>query len=85
MKPRCLRKEQSRRVPKEQRRSVRLRPTGHALRRLFVSTLVNDPAVSAEEALLASRHSSVAAQRPYMTLDQKSEANRFKALGLKPK
>ena len=59
--------------------------SGHGLCRLFVMTLVNDPSVSTEEALCASRHSSVAAQRPYMTLDGISEASRFKALGMKTK
>ena len=67
---------------KEALKKLGLDASGHALRRLFVSTLVNDPCVSAEEALLASRHSSVAAQRPYMALDQRSESNRFKALGM---
>ncbi len=59
--------------------------SGHGLRRLFVTTLVNDPSVSTEEALRTSRHSSVAAQHPYMTLDMISEASRFKALGMKTK
>ncbi len=45
----------------------------------------HDPSVSTEEALCASRHLSVAAQRPYMTLDGISEASRFKALGIKSK
>ena len=35
---------------------------GHGLRRLFVTTLVNDPAVGTEEFLSAARHGSVAAQ-----------------------
>ena len=34
--------------------------TGHALRRLFVTTLANDPRVSVEAAMRASRHTSVA-------------------------
>ena len=59
--------------------------SGHGIRCLFVTTLVNDPSVSTEEALRASRHSSVAAQRPYMTLDRISKASRFKALGLETK
>ena len=57
--------------------------TGHALRRLFITTLANDPHVSIEESMLASRHSSVAAQRPYVLADGVSEAARFRALGLK--
>ena len=54
--------------------------SGHAWRRLFVTTLVNDPSVNTEEALAAARHSSVASQRTYMRRDKVSEANRFKAL-----
>lgn len=45
--------------------------------------LPNDPPVSIEESMLASRHHSVAAQRPYMLADGASEAARFMALGLK--
>ena len=59
--------------------------TGHALRRLFITTLANDPGVSIEESMMASRHNSVAAQRPYIRVDGHSEAARFKALGLKRK
>lgn len=55
---------------------------GHAFRRLFVSTLVNDGRVSAEESLASARHGSVAAQRPYQSRNNVSEANRFKALGI---
>ena len=58
--------------------------TGHAFRRLFVTTLVNDGRVSVEESLAAARHSSVAAQRTYMSRNIVSEANRFKALGQAP-
>ena len=47
--------------------------------------LVNDPSVSTDEALHASRHSSVTAQCLYMTLDRISEASRFKALGMRSK
>ena len=57
--------------------------TGHALRRLFITTLANDPNVSIEESMLASRHSSVAAQRMYVLANRVSEAARFRALGLK--
>ena len=57
--------------------------TGHALRRLFITTLANDPRVSVEESTSASRHSSVAAQRPYQVVNAVSEAARFRALGLK--
>lgn len=58
---------------------------GHGLRRLFLTTLVNDPAVSVEESLAAGRHGSVAAQRTYMQRNHTSEANRFAALGIKKK
>ena len=58
--------------------------TGHAFRRLFITTLVNDGRVSVEESLAAARHSSVAAQRTYMARNGTSEANRFKALGQLP-
>ena len=57
--------------------------TGHALRRLFITTLANDPHVSIEESMLASHHSSVAAQRPFVLADGVFEAARFRALGLK--
>ena len=56
---------------------------GHVLRRIFITTLANDPHVSVEESMLASRHNSVSAQRPYMLADGVSEAARFRALGLK--
>ena len=58
--------------------------TGHAFRRLFITTLVNDGRVSVEESLAAARHGSVAAQRTYMARNGVSEANRFKALGQLP-
>ena len=57
--------------------------TGHALRRLFITTLANDPGVSVEEAMVSSRHSSVAAQRNYIVLNGKSEDAKFAALGIK--
>ena len=59
--------------------------SGHGLRRLFLTTLVNDSAVSVEESLAAGRHGSVAAQRTYMQRNHASEANRFAALGIKKK
>ena len=37
----------------------------HLLRAMMVTVLVNDASVSTEESLAVSRHSSVAAQRPY--------------------
>ena len=68
-----------------QQQKIGIDVSGHGLRCLFVMTLVNDPSVSIEKALHASRHLSVAAQRPNMTLDRISEASRFKALGMKTK
>ena len=55
--------------------------TGHVFRRMFVTTIVNAPGVSAEEALATTRHNSVAAQRPYMVRGNTSEANKMAALG----
>ena len=70
---------------KDETKKLGMDVSGQDLCCLFVMTLANDPSVSTEEALCASRHLSVAAQRPYMTLDGISEASRFKALGMKPK
>ena len=56
--------------------------TGHGLRQISITTLVNDSAVNIEESLAFARHTSVAAQRPYMIRDAQSEMNRFKAQGL---
>ena len=56
--------------------------TGHAFRRLFITTLVNDSGVSTEEALASSRHSSVAASRAYQIRGNNSEIAKFRALGL---
>ena len=55
---------------------------GHAFRRLFITSLVNAAGVSTEEALAASRHNSVAAQRPYQQRGSASEMAKFRALGL---
>jgi len=63
-------------------KKVGLTITGHGLRRISITTLVNDPAVNIEESIAFARHTSVAAQRPYMMRDAKSEMNRFKAQGL---
>merc|ERR1719148_436831 len=56
--------------------------SGHAFRRLFITSLVNDPGVSTEETLASSRHSSVAANRAYQVRGDVSEASKFSALGL---
>ena len=56
--------------------------TGHGFRRLFITTLANDPGVSVEGSMKSSGHNSVAAQRTYMVTNSVSETNKFKALGL---
>jgi hypothetical protein len=55
---------------------------GHAFRRLFITSLVNEPGVSVEESLAVSCHNSVAAQRAYMTRGSSLEMAKFNALGL---
>lgn len=55
--------------------------SGHALRRMFCSTLYNDKGVSIQEAMSSARHGSVAASMTYIMRDQDSEAARVKALG----
>ena len=62
--------------------TVGLEVTGHGLRRISITTLVNDPAVNIEESLAFARHTSVAAQCPYMMRDAQSEMNQFRAQGL---
>ena len=66
---------------KDASRRIGCETTGHAFRRLFITTLVNTPGVSTEEALASSRHSSVASQRPYMVRGKDSESAKLKALG----
>ena len=56
--------------------------TGHGFRRLFITTLANNPGVSVVECMAAARHSSVAAQRPYICQNGVSEVARFNALGM---
>ena len=56
--------------------------TGHGFRRLFITTLANDPRVSIEETMASSRHSSVAAQTAYIERNGDSEVGKFAALGL---
>ena len=57
--------------------------TGHGNRRLYISSLVNNPGVSEQESLASSRHSSVSAQKTYQMRNHQSEAQKFAALGLK--
>ena len=59
--------------------------TGHALRRIFVTTLANDLAVSTEAGMEASRHTSVSAYREYQVVGKTSEAAKFATLGLEKK
>ena len=56
--------------------------TGHALRRVFVTTLANDPRVSVEAAMCASRHTSVAAHRTYQVVGNNADAAQIAALGM---
>ena len=73
IKPKCAKScHRRRKKPRPRKKGLPWRP----LRR---------SPVNAEEALCASRHGSVAAQRAYMAVDQTSEANRMKALGFKIK
>ena len=55
--------------------------TGHALRRVFITTLANDPGVSLEAGMDASRHTSASAYRGYQVAGKTSEAAKFAALG----
>ena len=59
--------------------------TRHALHRIFVTTLVNDPAISVEAVMEASRHTSVAAYRRYQVVGKTSEFAKFAALGFEKK
>ena len=56
--------------------------TGHALRRVFGSTLANDPSVSTEAGLDCMRQTSVASYRMYQVVGKKTEAAKFAALGI---
>ena len=46
--------------------------------------LANDDGVSAQEAMVASRHSSISANATYQQSNSRSESNRYKALGYIP-
>ena len=56
--------------------------SGHAFRRVFLTTIVNAEGVNTEEALASSRHNSIAAQRTYIMRGNESETAKFKAFGL---
>ena len=54
--------------------------TGQGLRRLFLSTLINNPSISVKESLISGRHGSVSAQITYLQRNKISEAGKFDAL-----
>ena len=58
--------------------------TGHAFRHLAITTNMNDPAVSVEQALRFAGHGSVAAQRPYIRVDETSEEAMMGTLRIVP-
>ena len=60
---------------------VNLDCTGHGLRAVGVSTVVNTMGSTAET-LAFSRHSSVSGQKPYHRKNNKSEMQKFNALGV---
>ena len=53
---------------------------GHALRRLYITTLANASGVSMAECLASSRHASVAAVVPYQKRSYTSEIAKIDAL-----
>ena len=59
--------------------------TGHAFRRLHITTNAKDPGISLEQSMHSAGHLSAAAQRPYMQVDETSEAAMYKAFGILPK
>ena len=57
--------------------------TGHSFRRLFITSLANDPGVSIEESMQSAGHKSVSVQRPYIVCNGVSETAKFAALGIR--
>ena len=55
--------------------------TGHVLRALSISTVINT-VMNAKETLAFSQHNSLAAQIPYHRSGHKTEMAKFKTLGL---
>ena len=55
----------------------------HSLRAMFITSLANDPNLSAKELMCSARHNSIASSAAYMVADGESEANKFVALGMK--
>ena len=68
------------RILKETGVKTGLNVSGQGYCQLFVTSLVNNPAVSVEESLGAARHGSVSAQKAYIMRNSTSEASRMKAL-----
>ena len=66
---------------KKSMKKLGINTAGHGGRHLCISTMVNDATVNVQESLAAARHTSVAAQKNYVTRDNKSEMARFVALG----
>ena len=71
-----------RKIMKEACLKLGYESSGHAFRRVFLTTIVNAEGVNTEEALALSCHNSVAAQRTYMVRGHESEAAKFKVFGL---
>ena len=65
---------------KEACEKLKLKCTGHGLRALSISTVINEVA-NAKETLGFSRHNSLAAQIPCHRSRHKTEMAKFKALG----
>ena len=55
----------------------------HYLRAMFITSLANDPNLSAKEIMSSARHNSYASTASYMVADGESETHKFKALGMK--
>lgn len=58
--------------------------SGHAFRRIFITTLANDSGVNIEETMLSARHRSVAASRNYQQRNGVSETAKLAAIGQMP-
>ena len=56
--------------------------TGHGLRSIAVTTVVNEPGVNQSECLAFSRHASVSGQKSYIRRSSKSEMAKFDAFGV---
>ena len=56
--------------------------TGHTLRSVYITKIVNNPNVNQKESQLATRHGSVSAQLPYIVPNENSEVEKLKDLGI---